>query len=83
MEEATVTWSGVFTSTHPLYYEVSVGHSAGSVEIIQWQETRSEELKFTLTADTVGQFGVDIYVVVRAITPSGMYATAVAHIFLN
>lgn len=83
LEEATVTWSGVFTSTHPLYYEVSVGHSAGSVDIIQWQETRSEQLKFTLDADTVGQFGVEIYAVVRAISPSGTYATAFAQTLLT
>ena len=76
LEEVTVSWADVFHSDSPLYYEVSVGSVRGSGDIIQWQETSSTKLVFSLKHDNIGQNGKTIYAVVRAITLSGTYSTA-------
>ena len=75
-QEVSISWSDVFLSNSPLYYEVSAGSVGGSGDIIQWQETVSTELIFALNQDEVGPYGKTIYVVVRAITLSGTYSTA-------
>lgn len=82
-EEVTVSWQDVFFSALPLYYEVSAGTVRGGGDIIQWQETSSTELIFTLTKDDVGEYGKDIFVVVRAITLSGTYNTAVSELLVT
>ena len=74
--EVTVSWSDVFLSDSPLYYEVSAGSIRGSGDIIQWQETLSTEIIFALNQDEVGPYGKNVYVVVRAITHSGTCSTA-------
>ena len=70
-----MTWSDVFHSTSPLYYEVSAGTVKGGGDIIQWQETRNTELIFKLARNDIGQYGNTLYAVVRAITLSGTYST--------
>lgn len=76
LEEVTVSWSDVFQSDSPLYYEVSAGSVRGSGDILQWQETSSTELVFTLKQEDIGLYGKTIYAIVRAITLSGTYSTA-------
>ena len=75
-EHVTVSWDGVFNSDFPLYFEVSVGNTEGSGDIIQWQETKSNKLIFTLLNGDIGPYGKNIHATVTAITPSGTYSTA-------
>jgi hypothetical protein len=67
------TWTDVFTSSYPMFYEVSAGDLLGSGNILQWQETRQTYLNFRLLERPAS--GVDIHVTLRAISPSGTYIT--------
>ena len=71
-----MSWDGVFNSNFPLYYEVSVGNTEGSGDIIQWQETKSDRLIFKLPRKDIGLYGKYIYATVTAITPAGTYTTS-------
>ncbi|KAK3612504.1 hypothetical protein CHS0354_024474, partial [Potamilus streckersoni] len=77
------SWDSVFTSDYPLQYEVSAGTVQGGSDIIQWQETRLNQLIFSVDKESIGPTGKDVFISVRAISPSGLYETANAHILLT
>ncbi|KAK3612516.1 hypothetical protein CHS0354_024488 [Potamilus streckersoni] len=79
----TVSWDSLFYSKYQLQYEVSAGTVQGGSDIIQWQETRENQLVFSFDKEVIGPAGKDVFVSVRAISPSGLYETANAQILLT
>ncbi|KAL3843250.1 hypothetical protein ACJMK2_021192 [Sinanodonta woodiana] len=79
----TASWDSLFSSEYPLQYEVSAGTVQGGSDIIQWQETRENQLKFSFDKEAIGPTGKDVFVSVRAISPSGLYETANSQILLT
>ena len=77
-----VTWDDVFSSAHPLRFEVSAGTSLGGSDIIQWQETLSTSITFGLPATITSTSLLKVYMVVRAIAAGGNYEDVVGTIVL-
>ncbi|KAK3101903.1 hypothetical protein FSP39_007221, partial [Pinctada imbricata] len=71
--EFTVSWNGVFSSPHPLYYEVSAGKVRGGGEIVQWLETNATSVTFGLPPAITDWAKLNVYMFVRAIAAGGLY----------
>ncbi|XP_062616300.1 uncharacterized protein LOC134278015 [Saccostrea cucullata] len=72
-KEFIVSWDGIFTSDHPLRFEVSAGTALGGGNVIQWQETRAKSITFGLPDSVTGTSGLKVYMIVRAIAAGGDY----------
>lgn len=71
------TWSGVFSSHYPLYYEVTARLTEnGDGDLLQWQETTDTKLLIKIDAADIPDTGASIEVFVRAVGPSGLFTTA-------
>ena len=81
-QQFDVTWDGIFSSSHPLRFEVSAGTSLGGSDIIQWQETLSTSITFGLPATITSTSLLKVYMVVRAIAAGGNYEDVVGTIVL-
>lgn len=81
-KEFTVSWNGMFSSPHPLFFEVSAGKVQGGGEIIQWQETTQTSITFALPPAITSWSGLKVYVMVRAIAAGGLYEDAAGVITL-
>lgn len=81
-KEFTVSWDGMFSSPHPLFFEVSAGKVQGGAEIIQWQETTQTSITFALPPAITSWSGLKVYVMVRAIAAGGLYEDAAGVITL-
>ena len=70
-----MVWIGVFTSTYPMYYEVTAKLARAEADLIQWQKTTNTELHISLdTSNIVENTGVD-YVTVMAISSCELFTT--------
>ncbi|KAK3103765.1 hypothetical protein FSP39_021725 [Pinctada imbricata] len=72
-KEFTVSWDGIFSSPHSLYYEVSAGKVKGGGEIVQWLETNGTSVTFGLPQAITKWSNLDVFIFVRAIAAGGMY----------
>jgi hypothetical protein len=72
-KECVVSWDGIFTSQHPLRFEVSAGTVLGGNNIIQWQETRATSITFSIPDSVPSTSRLKIYIIVRAIAAGGNY----------
>ncbi|XP_061181037.1 uncharacterized protein LOC133189652 [Saccostrea echinata] len=81
-KEFVVSWDGIFTSSHPLRFEVSAGTALGGGNIIQWQETRATSITFGLPESVTGTSRLKVYMIVRAITAGGDYSDILGTITL-
>nr|XP_034301655.1 uncharacterized protein LOC105322112 [Crassostrea gigas] len=81
-KEFTVSWDGMFSSPHPLFFELSAGKVQGGAEIIQWQETTQTSITFALPPAITSWSGLKVYVMVRAIAAGGLYEDAAGVITL-
>lgn len=68
----TASWKDHFKAAEPIYYEVSAGTTLGSVDIIQWQETKNTFLEFILPSKIKSVKHITGYIVVRAVSANGM-----------
>ncbi len=68
-------WDGVFSSTTPMIYEVSLGSVEGGSDIFQWVETVDPTLRIN------GIIYEELYVTVTAINTAGFYQTISQQIF--
>jgi len=68
----TVAWSEVYSSEHSLYYEVSAGTVVGGGDILQWMETTDTSVTFGLPRTVKDPANLKVFVVVRAISVSGL-----------
>ena len=81
-QKVDVTWDDVFSSAHPLRFEVSAGTSLGGSDIIQWQETLATNITFGLPATITSTSLLKVYMVVRAIAAGGNYEDVLGLIVL-
>ncbi|XP_055997828.1 uncharacterized protein LOC125647098 [Ostrea edulis] len=72
-KELVVSWDGIFSSQHPLRFEVSAGTSLGGSNIIQWQETRATSITFIMPGSVTSTSRLKVYMIVRAIAAGGNY----------
>lgn len=79
-DQFDVSWTAVFISGHPLVYEVSAGTYQGGANIAHWLETTNENIQFGMPASITAPAGLDIYVLVRAVSVSGVFTDAQATI---
>ncbi|KAK3589062.1 hypothetical protein CHS0354_008712 [Potamilus streckersoni] len=82
-EVVTISWNGLFQSQYPLYYEVSIGFTPSSADILQWQETKNTFNVFTLPRNDVGESGRRVYASVRAIAVNGLFGTINSDTFIT
>ncbi|KAK3589056.1 hypothetical protein CHS0354_008706 [Potamilus streckersoni] len=82
-EVVTISWDGLFQSQYPLYYEVSIGFTPSSANILQWQETKNTFIVFTLPRNDVGESGRRVYASVRAIAVNGLFGTINSDTFIT
>ncbi|KAL3873929.1 hypothetical protein ACJMK2_037006, partial [Sinanodonta woodiana] len=82
-EIVTISWNSSFQSMYPLYYEVSVGFTPSSADILQWQETKNTFIEFTLPRNDVGESGRRVYASVRAIAVNGLFSTINSETFIT
>jgi hypothetical protein len=71
-----VSWINLFTSSGTLWYEVSASTYRGGANIVHWIETTNQYLVFGLPSSITEPSGIDIFVLVRAVTVSGLYTDA-------
>ncbi|XP_078334035.1 uncharacterized protein LOC111124258 [Crassostrea virginica] len=81
-QKVAVTWDDVFSSAHPLRFEVSAGTTLGGSDIIQWQETLATSITFGLPATITSTSLLKVYMVVRAIAAGGNYEDVLGLIVL-
>ena len=81
-QKVDVTWDDVFSSAHPLRFEVSAGTSLGGSDIIQWQEMLATSITFSLPATITSTSLLKVYMVVRAIAAGGNYEDVLGLIVL-
>ncbi|XP_062579853.1 uncharacterized protein LOC134241846 [Saccostrea cucullata] len=81
-KQFTVSWDGIFSSPHPLFYEVSAGKVIGGGEIVQWQETTQTSITFGLPPAITSWSRLKVYVMVRAVAAGGKYEDSVGDITL-
>lgn len=67
-----IEWHNKFTSSVPLYYEVSVGTRMGSGSLLRWVETTGTSVQFTSPQVTLEG---DYFVTLTAITYAGIHTT--------
>ena len=72
-KEFTVNWNKIFSSPHPLYYEISAGTVEGGSDILLWQETTSTSIVFSLPNSVTSWSGLHVHLIVKAITMGGVY----------
>ncbi|KAK3101031.1 hypothetical protein FSP39_000383, partial [Pinctada imbricata] len=72
-KEFTVSWDGIFSSPHSLYYEVSAGKVKGGGEIVQWLETNETSVTFGLPPAINNWANLDVFIFVRAIAAGGLF----------
>ncbi|KAK3099944.1 hypothetical protein FSP39_012240 [Pinctada imbricata] len=73
IREFTVSWTNIFSSQYPLYYEVSAGKVAGGGDIVQWLETSATSITFGLPPAITDWAKLNVYLFVRAIATGGLY----------
>lgn len=71
-----VSWIDLFMSSGTLWYEVSAGTHRGGANIVHWIETTNQYLVFGLPSSITEPSGIDIFVLVRGVTVSGLYTDA-------
>ena len=81
-QTATASWQNVFTTDHPLYYEVSVRLEDGDGDIVQWQETTDRDIDIELKTEKIPETGATLEFSVRAINHAGYFETVSAHLFV-
>jgi len=63
-------WAGSFMSNSSMFYEMTIGTSYGSSDVVQWRETKDTKIRIT---------GVDHskehYVVITAVNKAGLFTT--------
>jgi hypothetical protein len=72
-KEFAVSWDGVFYSQHPLRFEVSAGTALGGSNIIQWLETRDNNITFSISDSTISTSRLNVHINVRGIAAGGNY----------
>ncbi|KAL4221421.1 hypothetical protein ACF0H5_019679 [Mactra antiquata] len=81
---ARCAWGGVFSSDHPLYYEITVRLSGASDgDLLQWQETTNSYLDIIIDRTSIPEVGVNVEFSVRAIGPSGLFVIANGKLFIS
>lgn len=73
-QNVVVSWNDVFRSNNHLYYEVSAGSYEAGCNIVQWQFTNQTSVTFGIPPSVRAEAGLNIYVIVRAISVGGFYA---------
>ncbi len=68
--EAQITWTGVFSSSTRLVYEVSIGKIEGRSDVLQWVETLDTHLVVSPLHKST-----DYYVIITAINAVGLHET--------
>ena len=71
-EQLSLEWNGLFTSSSPVYYEVSIGTQMGSSSIRKWitvQETENNKIQITDTSLTPSK---EYFVSLSGITFAGV-----------
>ena len=68
-----VSWENVFTSEHPIFYEVTVSAESGQGDLVQWQETEETFTDFLLELDNLPNNILSVDITVRAVSYSGLY----------
>ena len=81
-KKVTASWNSVFTSLHPLYYEVSAGSVQAGVNIIQWQETNQTSIMFGIPSSVLVKSGLPVHVTVRAVSVGGFTAVKIGNFTL-
>ena len=65
-----LSWDGLFVSSSPLYFEVSIGTILGGSDVMQWVETMNTGMRVSpLVSHT------DYYLTVTAINAAGLSQT--------
>ncbi|CAC5414424.1 unnamed protein product [Mytilus coruscus] len=77
-----VSWENVFLSAETLWYEISAGTFRGGSNIVQWLETTNQHIEFGMPSSITEPAGIYVFVLVRAVTVSGLYTDADANIQL-
>ncbi len=68
--EAQITWTGVFSSSTRLVYEVSIGKIEGGSDVLQWVETLDTHLVVSPLHKST-----DYYITLTAINAVGFHET--------
>ncbi|XP_063399976.1 uncharacterized protein LOC134684607 [Mytilus trossulus] len=77
-----VLWENVFSSSETLWYEISAGTFRGGSNIVQWLETTNQNIEFGMPSSITEPAGIYVFVLVRAVSASGLYTDADADIQL-
>lgn len=84
ISRATASWVGVFSSDHPMFYEVTARLAEGGEgDLVQWQETVDSRIEIVLDTNEMPAGGVTVRFSVRAIGYSGLFKITHSDLFVT